>query len=104
MGKKLLKESQCMQPTTAILIWAGGRGARAYAPYALDYPNELIIVAVAEPNDERREKIRRQHHLPGTDCFSSWEKILSMEKAAGIAFITAMDKQPYGPTMKVLEL
>ena len=93
-----------MQPTTAILIGAGDRGARAYAPYALDYPNELKIVAVAEPNDERREKIRKQHHLPETDCFSSWEKILSMEKAADIAIITTMDKQHYGPTMKALEL
>ena len=43
-----------MQLKSAIIIGAGDRGARAYAPYALQYPNELKIIAVAEPNEERR--------------------------------------------------
>src|SRR5699024_6900933 len=104
MGKNLLKECQFMQPTTAILIGAGDRGASAYAPYALDYPNELKIVAVAEPNDERREKIRKQHHLPETGCYTTWKKILCMETATDIWIITIMDKQHISPTMIPLEL
>src|SRR5699024_7385073 len=50
-----------MQPKTAILIGAGDRGARAYAPYALEYPHELQIVAVAEPNEIRRYRVTNDH-------------------------------------------
>ena len=38
------------QPIQAILIGAGQRGADAYAPYALQHPDELQFVAVAEPD------------------------------------------------------
>ena len=93
-----------MQPTTAILIGAGDRGARAYAPYALDYPNELKIVAVAEPNDERRERIKVEHSLSEADCVSSWNEIFNMGKVADIAIICTMDRQHYEPTMKALQL
>ena len=91
-----------MKPTTAILIGAGDRGARAYAPYALDYPNELKIMAVAEPNDERREKVKEQHGL--SETYTSWEDILKEGKIADIAIICTMDQQHYDPTMKALEL
>ena len=45
-----------MKQVTAILLGAGQRGAEAYASYALDYPNELKFVAVAEPRADRREE------------------------------------------------
>ena len=32
---------------------------RAYASYALDYPNELKFVAVAEPDEGRREEFQK---------------------------------------------
>ena len=44
-----------MKPITAIVIGAGDRGMRAYAPYALAHPEELQIVGVADPNRLRRE-------------------------------------------------
>ncbi|GGJ93999.1 oxidoreductase [Lentibacillus kapialis] len=93
-----------MEPTTAILIGAGDRGARAYAPYALEHPNELKIKAVAEPNDERRDKIRLAHQLSRENCFSSWSEIFSMGKVADIAIITTMDQQHFEPTMQALAL
>lgn len=93
-----------MEPTTAILIGAGDRGARAYAPYALERPNELKIKAVADPNEERRDKVRLEHELPRKNCFSSWEEIFSTGKIADIAIITTMDRQHFEPTMKALEL
>lgn len=64
-----------MKTMTALLIGAGDRGARAYAPYALDYPHELKIVAVAEPNMERRGRIQKEHQLPNENCYESWEEI-----------------------------
>ncbi|PAV31146.1 oxidoreductase [Virgibacillus profundi] len=92
-----------MQPKTAILIGAGDRGARAYAPYALEYPNELEIVAVAEPNKERRRRIFEAHNIPTENCYDSWEDLLAQGKMADIAIVCTMDRHHFAPTMKALE-
>jgi predicted dehydrogenase len=93
-----------MKTMTAILIGAGDRGARAYAPYALAYPNELKIVAVAEPGLERRGKIQQSHAIPDENCFESWEEILNLgRKMADIAIICTLDPDHFKPTLRALE-
>lgn len=90
---------------TALLIGAGDRGARAYAPYALAYPNELKIVGVAEPGMERRTKIQQAHDIPDKHCYDSWEEVLNLErKIADIAIICTLDRNHFKPTMRALEL
>lgn len=42
-----------MNQVTAILIGAGARG-QIYARYAQEHPEELRIIAVAEPKADRR--------------------------------------------------
>ena len=49
-----------MKQVTAILIGAGNRGAEAYASYAIQYPNALKFVGVADPREERREAFRKK--------------------------------------------
>lgn len=94
-----------MKTMTAILIGAGDRGARAYAPYALAYPNELKIVGVAEPGIERRTRLQLGHDIPTENCFESWEEILGVgQKLADIAIICTLDRNHFKPTMKALEL
>ncbi|MEC1522093.1 Gfo/Idh/MocA family oxidoreductase [Neobacillus niacini] len=94
-----------MKPMTAILIGAGDRGARAYAPYALSHPNELTIIGVADPNQERRMKIKQEHQISEAHCYESWEEILKPEsKIADIAIICTLDRNHYKPTMRALEL
>lgn len=92
-----------MQPKTAVLIGAGDRGARAYAPYALDYPHELQMVAVAEPNDQRRERFQQTYNLAEENCFATWEELFAKEKMADIAVICTQDRHHFQPTMKALE-
>ncbi|MDQ6601014.1 Gfo/Idh/MocA family protein [Bacillus salipaludis] len=94
-----------MKTMTAILIGAGDRGARAYAPYALAYPNELKIVGVAEPGLDRRKKIQVEHDIPAENCFESWEDVLNLDqKIADIAIICTLDRYHFKPTMRALEL
>ena len=94
-----------MKTMTAILIGAGDRGARAYAPYALAYPNELQIVAVAEPEVERRTKLQQAHKIPSENCFETWEEALQLgQKMADIAIICTLDRNHFKPTMRALEL
>jgi len=94
-----------MKIMTAIIIGAGDRGARAYAPYALAFPNELKIVGVAEPGMERRTKLQQAHDIPDEHCYDSWEEVLDREqKIADIAIICTLDRNHFKPTMRALEL
>ncbi|MFD0711508.1 Gfo/Idh/MocA family protein [Paenibacillus sp. GCM10027626] len=93
-----------MEKITAVLLGAGDRGARAYAPYAVHYPHELEFVAVAEADPERREAIVQAQGLQPEQTFASWEDILSQPKMADIAIICTQDRMHYAPTMKALEL
>ncbi|MGG1676211.1 Gfo/Idh/MocA family protein [Neobacillus sp. NRS-1170] len=94
-----------MKPLTAILIGAGDRGVRAYAPYSLDYPNELKIIGVAEPNRERRNRFRQDYQISDENCYESWEEVLNQEtKLADIAIICTLDQNHFEPTMRALEL
>lgn len=93
-----------MEPITAIVIGAGDRGERAYAPYALKHPSELRIVGVAEPDAERRARFAKAHQLSSTQQFDGWEAILAQGKMADIAIICTMDRMHREPTIKALEL
>jgi predicted dehydrogenase len=94
-----------MKTMTAIIIGAGDRGARAYAPYALTYPNELKIVGVAEPGIERRTELQQAHDIPDEHCYDSWEEVLdSDQKITDIAIICTLDRDHFKPTMRALEL
>lgn len=93
-----------MEPKTAIVIGAGDRGMRAYANYAQEYPNELSIEAVAEPNVERRDKFQEIHKLTDEQCYDSWEDVLGQTKIADIAIICTLDRAHFEPTMRALKL
>jgi len=93
-----------MKAKTAILIGAGARGARAYAPYALKNPHELNMVAVAEPNKERRDQFQHDHRLQDERTFASWEDVLALGKIADIAIICTQDRAHFQPTMQALKL
>lgn len=93
-----------MNPLTAVVIGAGDRGTFAYAPYALDYPHELKITAVAEPIPTRRRRFKEKFDLPEDACYETWEDFPTDRKLADVAIICTMDKQHFEPAMKALEL
>ncbi|UKS29292.1 Gfo/Idh/MocA family oxidoreductase [Paenibacillus sp. HWE-109] len=93
-----------MQKVTAILLGAGNRGAQSYAPYALNYPHELDIIAVAEPDEERRAAFTAAHQIAAEHAFSDWEQLLAQPKLADIAIICTQDQMHYHPTLQALAL
>jgi predicted dehydrogenase len=94
-----------MKPLTAIIIGAGDRGVRAYAPYALDYPNELTIIGVAEPSMEKRKKVQHEHNIASENCYESWEEVFNLDrKIADIAIICTLDRDHFKPAMRAMEL
>ncbi|MDF2961964.1 MAG: gfo/Idh/MocA family oxidoreductase [Paenibacillus sp.] len=92
-----------MKQLTAILIGAGARGARSYAPYALDYPHELKFVAVAEKDAGRRQEFAQNHSIADGHCYESWEDLLQQPRLADIAVICTQDRMHYEPTLQALE-
>ncbi len=65
-----------MKQVTAILIGAGARG-QVYAAYAKQHPDELKIVAVAEPRRERRERFCQEYGIDSTAQYDGWRGILA---------------------------
>jgi predicted dehydrogenase len=90
-------------PLEAVLIGAGQRGAQAYAPFALQYPERLRFVAVAEPDPDRRQQFAAQHNIPAGRQFCSWEELLSRPRPGQVALICTQDWQHTNPTMAAIE-
>ncbi|AYB44696.1 Gfo/Idh/MocA family protein [Paenibacillus lautus] len=91
-----------MNKVKVALIGAGLRGIN-YLEYALQHPHELEVVAVAEPNRQRREQFQARHGLEDAACFENWNDFFSAPKVADAVFICTQDKQHFEPTMRALE-
>ncbi|NQX68766.1 Gfo/Idh/MocA family oxidoreductase [Paenibacillus alba] len=91
-----------MRKITVALIGAGQRGVN-YAGYALEHPDQLQVVAVAEPNMSRRHNFQALHGLSDELCFESWEDLLGKPNLADAVLICTQDHMHYEPTMKALE-
>jgi predicted dehydrogenase len=88
---------------SAVLCGAGNRGMTVYGQYALNYPDKLKFVAVAEPIKSRREKFAKLHNIPSQLCFVSWIDLLEKEQIADTAFICTQDQMHVEPTIRALE-
>jgi predicted dehydrogenase len=92
-----------MSAIKAVLFGAGDRGTTAYAPYALEYPDELQFVAVVEHRQSRRENFARLHGIPPDRCYEKGEDFWTRPKMADAAVICTSDKEHYLPAKTALE-
>lgn len=67
-------------PVTFVLVGAGSRGAHAYAPYAQQFPHDARIVAVAEPDTQRRNALAELHDIGTDQCYTSYEALFAQGK------------------------
>jgi len=93
-----------MKQVTAILIGAGNRGAESYASYAIQYPNELKFVGVADPRADRREAFCKAHGIDEKYAVESWENIFEFPKFADFVLICTQDHMHMEPMHKAMEL
>src|SRR5688572_769841 len=75
LHKKLKK------PVTAITCGAGARG-NVYGNYAVQYPDQLDIVGVAEPIPVRNDRYTKKHSIPQENRFNTWEDVFKKPKFA----------------------
>jgi predicted dehydrogenase len=87
----------------AVLIGAGNRGHFVFGRYALDHPECLRIVAVAEPDTERRARAARAHDLRPERVHAGWRELLAREPLAPVAIIATGDTEHAAPALAALE-
>ncbi|SMF89629.1 Predicted dehydrogenases and related proteins [Paenibacillus uliginis N3/975] len=93
-----------MKTITAVLLGAGSRGRYIYGPYAEKYPNELKIVAVAEPDEGRRNHFAAIHGISEEYAYDSWEQAFDQGRIADVMIISTLDRLHYIPALKALKL
>ena len=92
-----------MKPITAIILGAGSRGS-IYGGYAKDHPDELQVVAIAEPRRDRLDSLAEELHVPAENRFTDWRDLLAQPKMADCAFICTLDDDHTEPALKAMEL
>lgn len=93
-----------MDPVRLIVLGAGARGMDAYAPYALIAPDQLQIVAVAEPRDTRREAFAVRYHLPESMAFPDWREALNAGIEADAVLVATQDNEHVEPACVAMEM
>ncbi|MFZ1304185.1 MAG: Gfo/Idh/MocA family oxidoreductase [Ferruginibacter sp.] len=90
------------KPVTVILIGAGHRG-NIYAAYALENPDELKIISVADSNAKRLSRIKSLHHMEDKFCFSNWQDVFKQPKFADAVIIATPDNLHTQPCIAALD-
>ncbi len=92
-----------MSKITVAICGMGIRGAEAYASYQNLRPEEMEIVAVADPRPERRELAVREFGVKPECCFVTGEELLSREKMADVLIIATQDTDHIRYALPALE-
>ena len=98
-----LDHPQPEKPVTAITLGAGARGT-VYGRYALEFPNEIRIIGVAEPIPFRNERHAKAHGIKDENRFDTWEQVFERPRFADAVIISTPDHLHYEPCMQALKL
>ena len=89
------------KPLTAVIVGAGHR-AMLYASYAQQHPEELAIVGVADPVEQRRRDVMATYHVDPKHCFASADELAQVPQFADFAINGTMDHQHVATTLPLL--
>ncbi len=78
-------------PVTLALVGAGNRGASVYGAYALRHPDEARVVALAEPDRVRRERVAAAHGISAETAFGDWPELFAAGRLADAVVIATPD-------------
>ncbi len=90
------------RPITAVIVGAGHRSV-CYGRYGVKNPDELKIVAVAEPNEFRRKQTAEEFGIPSDLCFETAEELASRPRFADAAINGTMDRDHIPTSLPLLE-
>ena len=87
-----------MKPITVAIVGAGSRG-HGYANYALRHPDSIKVVAVADPDDFRRNRVAREHNIAPENIFNTYQEMLERPRLADAVIIATQDQLHVEPTV-----
>ncbi len=90
------------KPVTAVVVGAGGRGT-TYALYAVEHPERLKIVGVAEPQAWNRQKMVETHAIPAENVFIDWRELAARPRLADAVIIATQDRMHADPAVALAE-
>ena len=83
-------------PVTLAIVGAGKRG-QAYSAYAEKHPDQLKVVAVAEPRVLLRDKLASEHGIPAERCFECYTDFAAAGRLADAVAICTQDRMHLAP-------
>lgn len=90
-----------MKQIQTVLLGYGNRGG-IYADHALDYPDEMRIIAVIEINPVRLAEAKKRYSLPENMAFSDLDEFLKSNIKADLVINAVMDEMHYITAMKII--
>ena len=91
-------------PARLLVLGAGGRGAHAYARWCLEHPAAARVVAVAEPDAVRRDRLGDAHAIPPERRFTDWRQALAVQGPWDGVIVATPDRDHVDPTIRALDL
>jgi predicted dehydrogenase len=92
-----------VEPLSAVVVGAGNRGRLVYAAWARAHPDQLRVVAVAEPDEDRRRALAAEHGLPAARAYRDWKECLAAGRLADVAIIATSDTLHVEPALAAIE-
>jgi hypothetical protein len=86
-----------------LVIGAGSRGRYTFGPLSLRPNSGAKIVAVAEPDKEKREAMAREHNIIPERIYENGERALMQDKFCDGVIITTPDKTHYRLALSALK-
>jgi len=92
-----------MKPIRVALLGAGNRGRYVYAEYAKQRPNEMKVVAVAEPDDAKRASIVAEHGIDLAFACKDWKQLFVKPLDIDGVIIATQDTMHREPILAAME-
>ncbi len=90
------------RPVTVALLGAGERGQVMYGIFAKKHPDLFKYVAVAEANEERRERFVKKFNIKKENVFADWRELMEKPKLADAVINAMPDVHHYDSTIAAL--
>lgn len=90
-------------PKRCVVIGAGIRGREIYGRWIAAHPDRAQVIAVAEPNRDRREAMAKEHGIASDRAYADWRELLAEAPAAEACLVTTQDQAHTEPALRALE-
>ena len=83
-------------PVTVAVVGTGSRGY-TFAGYAERYPEQVRVVAVADPRADRRDVLADRHAVPPERRYADWGELAAGPRVADAVIVATPDREHVAP-------